>query len=1089
MVCIILILLILLVVPTEPKEYKVLTPRQVNGKIITYPNDMPAGTIQFRSMVSQRNLLGLERETPFGPATHKNGIPIALASQVDTIRILALKIEFQTEDPDEPTTTGNGNYDLRSLDQFIEDEGHDFDPAPHNTSYFSSHMEALHNYWWFVSDKTLHLGWDVYPQEETLAFRLAHPMSYYGSESSWGLDSIVVRLERFFKDAIRLVDTLAPEINFSEYKSVILFHAGSDQQNNIAFINNTPFDLWTGFIRLGEPLRVDSSGTGWTEVPDGLIVPETVSQDNRVGVINAVLAHEFGHQLGLIDLYNTYNFQTTVGDFSLMDNNGLSVNVIFEDDGPFVTGVLPVYPDAWSRAYLGFSGVREIADGQDIVISAAEQSYYDNEIVKVPISGMEYFLLENRQRYADFDYIHYDPSIPNAIIADSATGVILGPGWAYYDDNELYKVLTGEYDRLLPGDGMLIWHVDEAVAYMDYVGGGYNNFLQNTLQWDPNRRFVSVVEADGIIDLGDYNYFSGYGADSDFFKVGNNIDFTPSTNPDTRSNLGADTHISITGITESDTLMYCDISIDWYQDGFPVMGFPKVGHDYGGLLALDIDTDGQNEILTGEGKFLIAVNPDGSPVTDSSFGLLIPNFDNDSLIYIWPLFAILDTNIAGNLIAGDFDGDDTLEVACFDVASKLYIFEYSPLDSLADLLISETLPASITAGPVVFDIDNDNKDELIVGLSDFSLHLINVSDVDTINVTLLDNLDDIPTDIAISDEMIFVVYGSSENFNLYVRNHDENGAGQQHTISLPDGQVAGIVCGDIDRDGFVDAAITVDDYLCIYNGQTGTIKTINIESPGSPSLADINSDGYPEIIFTGGHDRVYVYNHLEVLFDGFPVRLSQSWSSVMQMTETVIADVDADNKPDIFICLPDGGLACYNYHGDMLGGFPLATSTRITMVPLVNDIDGDGDIEVAAMDSAGFIAVWDIETSTDNINLPWPMAGGGIGHRCYLSPAFDKNILIAEGFLPEAEVYNYPNPASDITYFRYYVDRQADVNVKIYDMSGELVDKLKSSTPRGGVNEVPWNCSEFASGVYFARLEASSPGVKKDVIVKVALVK
>lgn len=1084
-------MLILLTVPAESGEYKILMPRQADGKIITYPNDVPPRPNQFHSMVSQRNLLGLERESAFGLPTHKNGIPIALANQVDTIRILALKIEFQTEDPDDPKTTGNGNFDLRTLEQFIEEEGHDLDPAPHNTSYFSSHLEALYNYWWFVSDTTLLLRWDVYPREETLAFQLPHPMTYYGSDPSWGfnIDSIAVRLERFFKDAVRSADTEAPEIVFSQYQSVILFHAGSDQQNNIAFINNTPFDLWTVFIRLAEPVRVDSNGSGWTEVPDGLIIPETVSQDNRVGVLNASLAHEFGHQLGLVDLYNTNNFQTRVGDFSLMDNNGLSVSVIFEEGGPFVSGVLPVYPDAWSRAYLGFSGVREIANGRDIVISAAEQSYHDNEIVKVPISEMEYFLLENRQVFADFEDRHYDPSDSFIIIGDSETGVILGPGWAYYEGNDTTKILTGEYDILLPGDGMLIWHVDETVAYMNYAGQGINNFFNNHLQWDPYRCFVSIVEADGIINFGDYNYFGGYGSDSDFFKVGNNTDFTPSTNPDTRSNLGADTHISITGITESDTLMYCDIAIDWYQNGFPVMGFLDIGYDGGGLLALDIDSDNQNEILTGRGRFLIAVNPDGSPVTDSSFGLLIPNFDNDSLIYYWPLFAILDTNITGNLIAGDFDGDDTLEVACFDVASKLYIFEYSPLDSLADSLISETLPVMLTAGPVAYDVNKDSVDEIIVGLSDSSLSFVNVFDADSVVVILLDSFDDVPVYIALSDEMIFVVYGSSESFNLYIGNHDENGVSQQDIVSLPDGEVAGIACGDINRDNLDDAVITVGDYLCIYDGQTGTIKTVNVENPGPPSLGDIDSDGYPEIVFVGGLDKVYVYNHPGVLFDNFPVSLTRSWLLTAKNVETLIADADADDNPDIFICMPDGGLACYNYHGDMLGGFPLATSTRITTAPLVNDIDGDGDIEVAAIDSAGFIAVWDLDAPPESANLPWPMAGGGIGHRGFLLPEFNKEISIAEGFLPEGKVYNYPNPASDITYFRYYVDRQADVNVKIYDMSGELVDELVGSTPGGASDEVPWDCSRFASGVYFARLEASSAGIKKNIIVKVALVK
>jgi hypothetical protein len=234
---------------------------------------------------------------------------------------------------------------------------------------------------------------------------------------------------------------------------------------------------------------------------------------------------------------------------------------------------------------------------------------------------------------------------------------------------------------------------------------------------------------------------------------------------------------------------------------------------------------------------------------------------------------------------------------------------------------------------------------------------------------------------------------------------------------------------------------------------------------------------------------VYVYNHLGVLFDNFPVCLARSWSLTARKVEALVADVDNDDNPDILVCMPDGGLACYDYQGDMLGGFPLATSARITVAPLVNDIDGDGDIEVAAIDSAGFIAVWDLNASPDSINLPWPMASGGIDHRGFLSPEFNKNISVADGFLPMREVYNYPNPASDITYFRYYVDRQADVNVKIYDMSGELVEELVGSTPGGVSDEVPWDCSKFASGVYFARLEASSAGIKKNIIVKVALIK
>ena len=62
-------------------------------------------------------------------------------------------------------------------------------------------------------------------------------------------------------------------------------------------------------------------------ITDAIVMPEMASQDNRATALNAVMAHEFGHQLGLVDLYRTDNFFTQLGDFALMDNNGFGTGV------------------------------------------------------------------------------------------------------------------------------------------------------------------------------------------------------------------------------------------------------------------------------------------------------------------------------------------------------------------------------------------------------------------------------------------------------------------------------------------------------------------------------------------------------------------------------------------------------------------------------------------------------------------------------------------------------------------------------------------------------------------------------------------
>ena len=319
--------------------------RAVTRKTMPVTAQKEIGPREFKSDISQKNILGLERPTPFSLPTSKHGLPlVASVTSVDTIHVLGLKIEFQPEIPDDPNTTGNGTFDLRTYDEYRAQEGNYIDPAPHNTSYFSSHMEALRRYWYLVSDSQLNISWDIFPQEETLALRLPHRMAWYGSEGPDSAASIGDKLGHFLIDAITFADSVMPEIDFSRYQAVIIFHAGSDQQNNIAFINNTPDDFYTGFLRLAEPIYVDN---GANTVQEGTLIPETVSQDNRVNALNAVMAHEFGHQLGLPDLYNTSNFFTEVGDFSLMDNNGQSVGVQFDSIDATVGGTVPVYPDAW----------------------------------------------------------------------------------------------------------------------------------------------------------------------------------------------------------------------------------------------------------------------------------------------------------------------------------------------------------------------------------------------------------------------------------------------------------------------------------------------------------------------------------------------------------------------------------------------------------------------------------------------------------------------------------------------------------------------------------------------------------------------
>jgi hypothetical protein len=120
---------------------------------------------------------------------------------------------------------------------------------------------------------------------------------------------------------------------------------------------------------------------------------------------------------------------------------------------------------------------------------------------------------------------------------------------------------------------------------------------------------------------------------------------------------------------------------------------------------------------------------------------------------------------------------------------------------------------------------------------------------------------------------------------------------------------------------------------------------------------------------------------------------------------------------------------------------------------------------------------------------PWLMYGYNSGHTNSLPLNLLPDIPVYADLMPDKSVYNYPNPAKDETTIRYFLSRDAQVDIKIYDLSGDLVAQASQSGKANTENEYKWNCSKYASGVYLCRVEAKSDNGKNVAFCKVALVK
>lgn len=67
---------------------------------------------------------------------------------------------------------------------------------------------------------------------------------------------------------------------------------------------------------------------------------------------------------------------------------------------------------------------------------------------------------------------------------------------------------------------------------------------------------------------------------------------------------------------------------------------------------------------------------------------------------------------------------------------------------------------------------------------------------------------------------------------------------------------------------------------------------------------------------------------------------------------------------------------------------------------------------------------------------------------------------------------NHPNPFNPSTLIEYTLPRASSVELEIYNVSGQLVERLVDGMQEAGTYSVKWNASAYSSGVYFYRFSA-----------------
>ena len=475
-------------------------------------------------------------------------------------------MDFPRENPDEPTTTGVGAFDLRSAEEAAAEYALPYDLPPHDRAYFERHLTALARYYEVVSAGRVAISAEVFPRAMQQAYALDQPMLHYGNGRTTA--EIGAKWIELLRDALRaaLADPAGPRLD--EFNSFLVFHAGVGYENGQLNDIRSVFLAESNFARFnGGPLIV-----GGAEIAQAWILPESPSLNGRAG-LNGLLAKFFGHQLGLPGLSNFADGLPALGGWSLMDVGNNALGYVRTDSLAWVVGFAPPHPMAWSKARLGW--IEPVVVRRDTVLAllATDRSGDLPKAVRIPIDAREYFLLENRQQRGQ----------PGG--AEDEGKVWIDPEQITLDES--VWVAVEEYDAFVPGSGVLMWHIDEGVMARAADPSAVND--------QPHWPGIALEEADGYRDIGNprraWERQVEGGSDDPFF-VGGQTRFGPATRPDSRSNREWETGIEIEVLSAPGDTMQVAIRFERVRPGWP-RDLPGDGR----LQAADLDGDGVDELL------------------------------------------------------------------------------------------------------------------------------------------------------------------------------------------------------------------------------------------------------------------------------------------------------------------------------------------------------------------------------------------------------------------------------------------------------------------------------------------------------------
>ena len=1052
------------------------------------PHEISRGSIRWspyaQAKARQKGWGSLRRSVRDGAASATDlGPPV-------TLKVALIRIDFQT-DRGGAASTGDGKFDVSGPDTLQPP----IDRPPHDSLFFARHLEALARYYHQQSYGRVILETSVWPRSKNGAYHCTDLADF----GPWKFSRDVYPQARdMFRAFAVAADTqsiaLADRIPWDDIDGVIFMHAGSDLQSDVR--QDSPEDLPTFTVTLADTdavvFRPDPADTSHHPKPlqKAEFMPELNSQDGYFGAMNGTIAHESGHLLfDFDDVYNITSGFPVVGFWSLMDSGNLVGTRVQLSDGSiiFATGLLPPSVDPYQRIFTTDTlAFREASIGDTIAIQDQE---HHPDMRALSLTGDEFLILENR---------FVPPDTLVALEQDSITRIVMGPRLPTPED----------YDVLLPGGGILVWHIDEShIWFSEYPVRLNQDYGINT---DPNHLGISVIEGDGLQDLGDPGSPFPLGSYRDPFYLSNNATLSDTTHPNLLPNLLTRPHRRLDFLDDPSHTMHFTLRSTWQLPGWPVRADRSLEGRQ--LLAIDADGDRSLEVCwaggdtaSADSAALFAVRADGTRLDTTVATYAFAHLDRRPR----PIMAALALNDPGG--GAPAVGPSWFAVSTYAAGpdtttpgGRVWLIDHhgNPLPGWP-----AALPSIVTTPPVVAGLYPNAV--VVVGCANGNVYAVGLDGTVLGSASLPSGA--ISGRLAVTGSvtspttfLVTVAAGSSTGYvgQLLLCNPCPvslalpplllGGPGfSPDFLWIPfdgaNGRTTAPTCGS-------GNALVVHDgtklwALCA-SGSVLWARDAGDTLVASLGAGDPDGDGFPDVLTQSIHAALAYWNVGGYPKSGWPKRGSSE--NFVTHSPPLAIDLTSDGKTDVVALNASGILAALDGEGHVPPGWPLASGADCLGSPVAADLNGDGRLDVIVPDRDSTIWAYTLPTSGGGpVATSWTMVGGDPGRTSWLRPERATTAPAPfAGPLQRGSLRAFPNPARrhDVS-FSYILTEPADVEVRIFDTSGHQVTEMTGPGVYGVENRLVWNPASLPAGLYMARVRIRGAGGEHTEVVPVGILR